>query len=111
MKVVITGATGNVGTSVLEALADEQRVQEIVGIARRFPEREFPRTRFLAADVVESDLAEIFPGADAVVHLAWLIQPGRDESVTYRTILGAGRVGADRRGVDDRTHAGGGRRR
>ena len=27
-------------------------------------------------------LEPIFTGADAVVHLAWLIQPGRDESVT-----------------------------
>jgi nucleoside-diphosphate-sugar epimerase len=27
-------------------------------------------------------LEPIFAGADAVVHLAWLIQPGRDESVT-----------------------------
>ncbi|MDQ6729346.1 MAG: hypothetical protein M3022_03320 [Actinomycetota bacterium] len=29
----------------------------------------------------------IFRGADAVVHLAWLIQPGRDESVTSRADL------------------------
>jgi uncharacterized protein YbjT (DUF2867 family) len=35
MRVLITGATGNVGTSVLEALADEPAVEEIVGLARR----------------------------------------------------------------------------
>jgi uncharacterized protein YbjT (DUF2867 family) len=34
MKIVITGATGNVGTSVLEALADEQQIEEIVGICK-----------------------------------------------------------------------------
>jgi nucleoside-diphosphate-sugar epimerase len=93
MKVVITGATGNVGTSVLEALAGEERVEEIVGIARRIPERQFPRTRFVAADVGDSDLAPLFEGADALVHLAWLIQPGRDESVTYRVnVTGSARV-------------------
>jgi nucleoside-diphosphate-sugar epimerase len=93
MKIVITGATGNVGTSVLEALADEQQIEEIVGIARRIPERQFPRTRFLAADVADGDLRTAFGGAAAVVHLAWLIQPGRDESVTYRVnVSGSERV-------------------
>jgi nucleoside-diphosphate-sugar epimerase len=93
MKVVITGATGNVGTSVLEALADEQQIEEVVGIARRIPERQFPRTRFMAGDVAKSDLAGLFKGADAVVHLAWLIQPGRDESVTSRVnVAGSERV-------------------
>ncbi len=93
MKVVITGATGNVGTSLLEALADEQGIEEIVGIARRIPERQFPRTRFLAADVAQTDLVPLFEGADAVVHLAWLIQPGRDETVTSRVnVRGSERV-------------------
>ncbi len=93
MRVAIVGATGNVGTSVLESLADEHQVQEIVAIARRAPERSFPRTRFTAADIVSDDLAPIFAGADAVVHLAWLIQPGRDESLTARVnVLGSERV-------------------
>jgi UDP-glucose 4-epimerase len=93
MRVVITGATGNVGTSVLAALADESRVEEIVAVARRAPGRSFPRTRFAAADVAESDLEAIFDGADAVIHLAWLIQPARDESATYRVnVTGSERV-------------------
>jgi nucleoside-diphosphate-sugar epimerase len=83
MRVVIVGATGNVGTSVLDALSDESRVEEIVAVARRSPPRVPPRTRFVQADIVSSDLEPIFRGADAVVHLAWLIQPGRDESITY----------------------------
>ncbi|HEX8742723.1 MAG TPA: NAD-dependent epimerase/dehydratase family protein [Thermoleophilaceae bacterium] len=79
MRVVITGATGNVGTSVLRSLVDEPAVTEIVGIARRLPGMQFPKTSFVAADVLEADLASLFDGADAVVHLAWLIQPSRDE--------------------------------
>jgi nucleoside-diphosphate-sugar epimerase len=82
MKVVVVGATGNVGTSVLASLAVAPQVEQIVAVARREPHHVFPRTSFVAADIVESALTETFRGADAVVHLAWLIQPGRDESIT-----------------------------
>lgn len=93
MRIVITGATGNVGTSLLEALADEPAVEEIVGVARRRPPGEFPRTRFATADVARDDLSHLLQGADAVVHLAWLIQPGRDEQQTHRVnVLGSERV-------------------
>jgi uncharacterized protein YbjT (DUF2867 family) len=37
MKVVITGATGNVGTSTVQALSESQEIDEIVGLARRQP--------------------------------------------------------------------------
>ena len=52
MKVVVIGATGNVGTSVVEALAADTAVTEIVGVARRTPSSWQPaKTRFEAADV------------------------------------------------------------
>lgn len=93
MRVVVTGATGNVGTSVLGALAADGRVDELVAVARRTPAGELPGARFQSADVAESDLVSIFRGADAVVHLAWLIGPGRDESATSRVNrLGSHRV-------------------
>ncbi len=93
MRVVIFGATGNVGTSLLDALADEPAVEEIVAVARRPPGTAFARTTFVAADIVRSDLVEIVRGAQAVVHLAWLIQPGRDERVTYAAnVRGSERV-------------------
>jgi nucleoside-diphosphate-sugar epimerase len=93
MRVVVTGATGNVGTSVLKALAADDRVREIVAVARRRPQRSLAPARFVAADVRTSDLTAIFDGADAVVHLAWLIQPGRDEAVTHAVnVTGSRRV-------------------
>jgi len=82
MRVVVTGATGNVGTSVLSALSADESVDEIIGIARRLPGLAFPRTRFVSADVARDDLVEAFRGADVVVHLAWLIQPSRDRAET-----------------------------
>jgi UDP-glucose 4-epimerase len=80
MRIVVTGATGNVGTSVVAALAADQRVTEIVGIARRRPQLQSPRTTWVQADVVTAPLTELFAGADAVIHLAWLIQPSRDQA-------------------------------
>ena len=79
VRVVVTGATGNVGTSVVPALARDPSVEEIVGLARREPEVRLPKTSWVRADVTRSDLVEIFRGADCVIHLAWLIQPSRDE--------------------------------
>jgi nucleoside-diphosphate-sugar epimerase len=93
MRVVVTGATGNVGTSVLDALCSESEVDEIVGIARRRPERTYPRTTFISADIVEADLVPLLRRADALIHLAWLIQPGRAESVTHAVnVVGSERV-------------------
>jgi nucleoside-diphosphate-sugar epimerase len=93
MRVVITGATGNVGTSLLAALAGEDRVEEIIGVARRVPTMHAPKTRWVQADVSSDPLEPIFAGADAVVHLAWLIQPSRDQAKLARVnVEGSQRV-------------------
>jgi UDP-glucose 4-epimerase len=85
MRIVVVGATGNVGVRVVEALGRRPEVEQIVGVARRRPQLEMPKTRFEAADIRHADLVSLFRGADAVVHLAWMIQPGHDESVTEST--------------------------
>lgn len=81
MRVVVTGATGNVGTSLIKALEDEPRVDSVVGIARRLPDWRPGKTEWVQADLLWADLEPIFRDADAVVHLAWAIQPSRDEEV------------------------------
>ena len=85
MRVVIVGATGNVGTALLRALADEDTVAAVVGVARRRPAGSAPKTTWTQADIGRDDLTGVLRGADCVVHLAWLIQPSRDEAVTYAT--------------------------
>src|SRR5919204_5749272 len=93
MRVVVVGATGNVGTSLLRAFADEAAVDSVVGIARRRPSLDFPKTEWVAADVADADLTRIFRSADAVVHLAWLIQPSRDRNLLWRiNVEGSTRV-------------------
>src|SRR4051794_2189435 len=93
MKVVVTGATGNVGIAVLRALEAEERIREVVGIARRRPALRLGKVTWLEADVARADLRSHLAGADAVVHLAWLIQPSRDERATHMVnVEGSARV-------------------
>ena len=93
MRVVVTGATGNVGTSLLRALAGDPAVTSVLGLARRRPELELAKTTWAAADVADDDLSGHFRGADVVVHLAWLIQPSHDPFAMWRTnVVGTERV-------------------
>jgi nucleoside-diphosphate-sugar epimerase len=87
MRIVVTGATGNLGTSVLPALADEAAVESVLGLARRLPGRSWPKADFAAVDLADpdADLTTHLKGADAVIHLAWAIQPARDERRMWRT--------------------------
>lgn len=93
MRVVVTGAAGNVGTSVVGALSRDPGVSEIVGVARRPPGLAVEKVRWVEADVVTAELRPLFDGADAVVHLAWAIQPSHDEEVMERiNVTGSERV-------------------
>lgn len=93
MRVVITGASGNVGTSVLRKFALHGEIDECIGIARRLPALAMPKTQWVAADIVSDDLVPLFAGADAVVHLAWAIQPSRDaETLRAVNVDGSARV-------------------
>ena len=93
MKVIVIGATGNAGTSAVEALGRSEEIEEIVGLARRRPAEEPAKTRWVEGDILSADLEEIFGGADAVIHLAWAIQPSRDAAMLQRiNVEGSQRV-------------------
>lgn len=95
MRIVISGASGNVGTALLRALPVEH---DIVGVVRRPPAKRgvYQRVDWRALDLTEPDglaeLRRVFEGADVVVHLAWGFQPTRDTS--YLTHLGVGGTAA-----------------
>ena len=93
MRVVVTGATGNVGTSLVRALAADPAVTSIMGLARRLPDWDVPKVEWAGADVSSDDLDGPFAGADVVVHLAWLIQPSHRLDVVEATnVAGSKRV-------------------
>ena len=82
MRVVVFGATGNHGTSLCRRLSADPNVDLILGVARREPALSLPKVEWIQADVTRDTLDPIVAGADAVVSLVWLIQPGRREHVT-----------------------------
>jgi UDP-glucose 4-epimerase len=84
MTVAVTGASGNVGTALLRRLTDPRHgVGQVRGLARRPPPDIAPydTVQWHLADLGEADsehvLGEFLDGVDAVVHLAWALQPGR----------------------------------
>ncbi len=82
MRIVVTGASGNVGSALLRHLAAEGD-HEVVGLSRRLPDAGFGETAgWVSADLTDDDcldaLRTAFEGADAVVHLAWGFQPSHD---------------------------------
>jgi nucleoside-diphosphate-sugar epimerase len=93
-RIVITGASGNVGTALLRKLAEASADSDIVGIARRQP----PITGVYRADNwhqhdlaepgIEKALRPLFRDADCVVHLAWGFQPTRN--TRYLEAVGIG---------------------
>jgi UDP-glucose 4-epimerase len=91
-RVVVVGATGNVGSSVVEAFAADDGVDEIRAVSRR-PAPVAGKVRPVSADIASDDLTPALEGADHVVHLAWAIQPSHDAAALWRTnVLGSWRV-------------------
>ncbi|MEW2426889.1 NAD-dependent epimerase/dehydratase family protein [Micromonospora sp. NPDC047644] len=92
MRIVVVGASGNVGTALLRRLRRERGV-ELAGVVRRLPGPDagepYDQVEWHSCDIgapgAAGQLAEVFSGADAVVHLAWQIQPSHDQRVLRRT--------------------------
>ncbi|WP_036494059.1 NAD-dependent epimerase/dehydratase family protein [Nocardia sp. BMG111209] len=94
MRVVVVGATGNIGRRVVAELSALPGTT-VVGLARRRPEPGIVAgdVHWVAADVRHDDLRRHFTGADAVMHLGWLFQPTHRPRVTWDTnVIGTSRV-------------------
>jgi UDP-glucose 4-epimerase len=79
VRVVVFGATGNVGTSTVRALQRIPKVDSVLGIARRVPDSGGLGIEWQEADITSDHLVPLVRGADAVIHLAWVLHPVRDE--------------------------------
>lgn len=92
-RIVVTGATGNVGTAVLRLLAAHDDAPEITAIARRIPPARdaYARASWRSLDLADPEagalLRQILTGADAVVHLAWGFQPSYRRAYLRRVAL------------------------
>jgi UDP-glucose 4-epimerase len=89
MRIAVTGASGNLGSALLRRLtAADGGGHEVLGLSRRAPEPTPPGVRWaevdLGTDGAVGRLTDAFAGVDAVVHLAWQIQPGHDIERLHR---------------------------
>lgn len=96
MHIAITGASGNAGTALLRNLQGQVAKKpgsiQLTAISRRLPDtgqQPYAGVDWHCLDVgLAADrprLEQALAGVDAVVHLAWQIQPNRDLEQLYRT--------------------------
>jgi nucleoside-diphosphate-sugar epimerase len=86
LTVAVTGPTGTFGSGLLPLLEADDRIDRVVGIARRPfdpAERGWTKMEYRRGDVRDPDaLREAFAGADVVVHLAFLITGNASRTTT-----------------------------
>ncbi len=84
LTVAVTGPTGAIGRSVIRALECDDRVDRILGMARRPLDPAalgWHKTEYCQGDVVDRAAVDKFVAdADVVVHLAFAIVGARDQS-------------------------------
>ena len=95
MVVVVTGASGNIGSATLRELTTGG-AYDVRALARRRPDATdgaAGTVEWAAADVGTDDLVPLLEGAEAVVHLAWRFQPThRPEMTWHSNVVGTRRV-------------------
>src|SRR3954453_7387292 len=84
LTIAVTGPTGEIGRAFLRALERRRDVARVLGMARReFDPRELGlrKTEYRQGDVLDAAaVEELAAGADVLVHLAFIIMGGRDET-------------------------------
>lgn len=84
LTVAVTGPTGDIGISAVEALEHAPEIERIIGMARHPFDpaaHGWTRTEYLQGDILDRDAVDaLVADADVVVHLAFIIMGSRDES-------------------------------
>jgi nucleoside-diphosphate-sugar epimerase len=84
LTVAVTGPTGDIGISAVDALEQQPDVDRIVGMARRPFDpaaHGWTRTEYRRGDILDRGAVDaLVADADVVVHLAFIIMGSREES-------------------------------
>src|SRR3954471_7250817 len=84
LTVAITGPTGDIGRALLRQLDKAPEVDRIIGMARRPfdpSELDLEKTEYRQGDILDKDsIADLVDGVDVLVHLAFIILGGHDET-------------------------------
>jgi UDP-glucose 4-epimerase len=86
MRYVITGGSGYIGGRLCEQLVERDETERIVNLDVRAPEVPWPKTEYVQGDVRDrARVRELLERErpDALVHLAFLLNPIRDEALMY----------------------------
>lgn len=87
MRVLVTGATGVYGRSVVERL--HRAGHEVVALARREPRALPAGVRFASADIRDLEaVTAAMKGCEVVVHLAFVVTPIKDREESRRISVG-----------------------
>ena len=93
MRVLVTGAAGQLGTVVCQRLLDRPEVEEVVGTDLRPLQISDDRLRFEALDVRDGDrLEELLTDCDALVHLAFVVTAKMPREVYDAINIGGSRT-------------------
>jgi nucleoside-diphosphate-sugar epimerase len=84
LTVAVTGPTGEIGRAFISALERAPEVGRVIGMARRpfdLAGQGWEKTEYRRGDILDREaVEELVDGADVVVHLAFVIVAGGDES-------------------------------
>ncbi|HYU59230.1 MAG TPA: NAD-dependent epimerase/dehydratase family protein [Solirubrobacterales bacterium] len=86
MRYVITGGSGYIGGRLTELLVKRDETERVVNVDVRAPAVPWPKTEFVSGDVRDrARIRELLEREqpDALIHLAFLLNPIRDEGRMY----------------------------
>lgn len=102
--IAVTGSSGYLGTRLIEQLVADESVARVLAFDVRPPLRQHPKVVFDHVDVRSPGLAARLEGVDCLIHLAFVMNPARDENAmrdvnvngSQNVFKSAGRAGVPR---------------
>jgi nucleoside-diphosphate-sugar epimerase len=85
-RVAVTGAAGRLGRVLVDRLAREPGIEQIVALDVRPAEATSPKVEVRVADVRDAALAGQLRGCDALVHLAFIVERGSRDGSTVESV-------------------------
>jgi nucleoside-diphosphate-sugar epimerase len=74
MRIFLTGASGYLGSLLVERMSELPEVESITGIATKPPSAPLPpKMKFIRMDIRSQDLTKVMSGHDVVVHTACIV--------------------------------------
>jgi UDP-glucose 4-epimerase len=82
MRLLITGISGYLGGLLLKALDEDDSVEKVIGIDVQEPAFMPDKLEFHRGDVRDPGLKKYMEGADAVLHMAFILDEIKDKTLT-----------------------------